>query len=621
MKQDNHCLMQLLITCFCIQMTSAGVSQQYDPSKKCQWESSTLNVEDLSRPTVLFDEFRNSRDSEIKVVDTYNYTILSPMFLNRAPYSVDIEDLTRTSAVDCKWYKDRIDSGYENSYRNLCLEVIEATWLQLLDLSNNNFQTIHSNSFMKIATCLNYLILKNNQISAIESLAFNDLHDLTYLDLSHNNISSFDINSVKDSPLEYLNLAFNYLSTIKCEIQNNLVSLQLSNNLLSTFESLQMLKLKQLDLSHNKLTDFKVNSIPALTTLNLSYNKLKKFVSIGSLTELHLSHNKIVNFSCTEDQILVNLDLSYNKISHFNSNIFKYLSLLQALDLSHNNLNLISDMFNDLRSLRTLSLQNNHLAVVPPNTFLGLESLKDLDLSQNYFDQFQFGSFFGIKQLQKLDLSYNKIKEVEFDKLLDLNNLTELIIDGNNCTLELSDLHFKLPALSIMSLGHIPWKCNDLVRLTVSLRKLHIETLSKIHKDDFKSAVNGIACYSGEELPQILTYESIEHINSDSSQDFNDSQQEGSSTLANMVINPTMSEIVDANGTEPLLQLFKQAIRDIVVGETNKIRSDLTEQIRNSTWTILQKIDNSMAPKLHTKLLIEKDTEPTYADYVIDEIP
>lgn len=54
--------------------------------------------------------------------------------------------------------------------------------------------------------------------------------------------------------------------------------------------------------------------------------------------------------------------------------------------------------------------------------------------------------------------------------------------------------------------------------------------------------------------------------------------------------------------------------------ETIKIRSDLTEQIRNSTWTIIQKIDNSMTPKVHTKLLINKDSEPIYADYVFDEI-
>lgn len=597
--------------------------------KSCPWENTNLDVEG-QYSTVSFDEFRFTKQSCVKIVDMFNSPILSSMFLARDLFSMTFEDLQRHP--NCYQWKTEVDtfdddneaSNSNRSYIANCLRATKGTWLQLLDLSGNKFQKIHSNSFAKISKCLNYLILKHNQINIIESLAFNELNDLTYLDLSHNNLTAFDFNLIKTSHLEYLNLTSNVLSSISnYEINNNLISLKLPNNLLKTFEIFEMLKLTYLDLSQNELTDVKINNVPKLATLNLSHNKLKHFACIESLKELNLSHNQIANLSCTKVQYLTSLDLSHNKISKLSSKIFNYLPHLETFDLSHNNLNLISNMFNELKSVTTLSLQNNHLSVLPPNIFRGLDNLQRLDLSQNYIHKLQFGSFSGIKFLRKLDLSYNKIADLDFDKLIDLRYLRELIIDGNNCTLELADLHFKLPALSSLSLGHIPWKCNDLVHLTIALRKLNIETISKIHNGDFKSAVNGIACYSGETEPQILTYESIAHIdvdNIDALEDFENLTVGPSSTISSMLTSSMVNKNINTNETGPLLQLFKQAIKDIVEMETIKIRSDLTEQIRNSTWTIIQKIDNSMTPKVHTKLLINKDSEPIYADYVFDEI-
>ena len=62
--------------------------------------------------------------------------------------------------------------------------------------------------------------------------------------------------------------------------------------------------------------------------------------------------------------------------------------------------------------LKSLTLSENHLNILPPEVFLGLNGLTVLNLGSSHIAHLSNASFKGLVSLQKLDLSLNMLYSV-----------------------------------------------------------------------------------------------------------------------------------------------------------------------------------------------------------------
>ncbi|XP_019100786.1 PREDICTED: receptor like protein 30-like [Camelina sativa] len=234
-----------------------------------------------------------------------------------------------------------------------------------------------------------------------------EFHQLSYLNLSHNNFTSSPLSS-----------EFSHL--------NKLEVLSLSSNgftgqVPSSYSNLTLLT--KLDISHNELTDnFQLlQNLTKLSILDLSYNQFSGTVPSSLLTMPFLSHLdirgnhltgpiKVPNSSSSSR--LEHLFLGHN---HFQGIILEPISkliTLKELDLSFLNVSQPIDLriFTSLKSLLNLELSGNKLlaasltsdSVVPPSLYRLM--LKNCNISE-------FPKFLkNLQNLERLDLSNNRIK-------------------------------------------------------------------------------------------------------------------------------------------------------------------------------------------------------------------
>ncbi|XP_062990769.1 keratocan [Elgaria multicarinata webbii] len=158
---------------------------------------------------------------------------------------------------------------------------------------------------------LEQLRLARNKITAIPGKAFNNLENLTMLDLHQNKLLDSTLSSDTFqglSSLMQLNIAQNSLTKMPPILPANVMQLFLDNNSIEAIPANYfdaMLKLIFLRLNNNKLTDeglpTKVFNISSLLDLQLSYNELTRIPAITvHLEHLHLDNNKINSVNGTQ---------------------------------------------------------------------------------------------------------------------------------------------------------------------------------------------------------------------------------------------------------------------------------------------------------------------------------
>lgn len=117
--------------------------------------------------------------------------------------------------------------------------------------------------------------------------------------------------------------------------------------------------------------------------------------------------------------------LSYNRMQKINNSPFRNLIDLETIDLSHNSIVKIDELFQfEIRpsKMRKLSLAFNFIINLPGDTFEQLTSLQELDLSHNYIEELSEEPFLNLTNLVTLRLNHNKI----FDLNGAINNLINL---------------------------------------------------------------------------------------------------------------------------------------------------------------------------------------------------
>ena len=353
--------------------------------------------------------------------------------------------------------------------------------LKILDLSNNRINSIKANAFKDFNSIQNPLILgskdkkidlRGNFLISIEELSFNDCNS-PYVDLSENQIDSFDPKIFLGSAIDRLSLARNILvglekgslvyldKTIEIDFNSNRIK-QISGGLFG--ENEEKAKIERLYLNRNFLSDLKFlnrNKFTFLTDLDISYNLIEclfisNFNNLENLNSLNVGYNRLrfiddnfftslslTNFNFTSlSQTFTNLNLDNAIVIDFGLNnlsdleVFSYSDRLEALYLRNVNLvNFKMLNFSLMSNLKILDLSENYDDGY--FTLNGLTHLEYLNLSKMEIESIKRFKFSQFDYLKYLNLSYNRISSIEINTFypiivsLDLSHNLITFIDEN----------------------------------------------------------------------------------------------------------------------------------------------------------------------------------------------
>lgn len=302
----------------------------------------------------------------------------------------------------------------------------ELYFLQILDLRNNSIGHIEENAFLPLYN-LHTLNLAENRLHMLDDRLFHGLYVLSKLTLNNNLISVVEANVFKNcSDLKELDLSSNQLTSVPTAIQDLSVlrTLDLGENQISTFENNSFRNLHQLtglrliDNHIGNITKGMFSDLPRLSVLNLAKNRIQTiergsfdknieieairldrnfisdingvFAALASLLWLNLSENHLVWFDYAFiPSNLKWLDIHGNYIEAL-GNYYKLQEEIRVktLDASHNRITEIGPM-SVPNSIELLFINNNHISIVHPNTFVDKTNLIRVDLYANALQKLQ----------------------------------------------------------------------------------------------------------------------------------------------------------------------------------------------------------------------------------------
>ncbi|KAM3395568.1 hypothetical protein P3S68_004574 [Capsicum galapagoense] len=309
------------------------------------------------------------------------------------------------------------------------------------------------------------------------SSAIQELKNLKYLDLSHNQFSGGIPDFIGSlSKLEYLNLSCvgNDFTTIHPHIGNlsSLNTLDLSYNDFLSMNSFKWLsRLRQLRCLAMNYIDLSSTNDWLQTVFKLPF--LQVLILRGSMLPVPSEFH-----SGTPLTSITTLDLASNFLD---TSIYTWLfdiSNLVELDLSFNALDgFIPDTFGNMLSLASLNLSGNLFQGPIPDVLWNMKSLQHLDLSGNAFGG-GFSSCFGkISNLKSLRVSFCSLDGQLPQMMKNLSCLTDsleyLNLERNHIGGSLPDVLANFSSLTILRLGlnelngSIPQAVGKLSSLTI----------------------------------------------------------------------------------------------------------------------------------------------------------
>ncbi|XP_078167538.1 receptor kinase-like protein Xa21 [Carex rostrata] len=280
--------------------------------------------------------------------------------------------------------------------------LINCTFLQVLDLGDNQLQGMLPGSIANLSTSLFYLGLDMNPISGNIPAEVGKLTNLTTLLLG---LTSIEGNIPKEIGnlwnLGWLGLEGNMLSG---EIPSTLGNL---------------IQMNVLRLDNNAFTGSipeELSNMQVLNTLNLSNNKL-----IGPIP------NKLFNLH----SLSISLDLSNNYLNGSIPLQIGHLNNVEKVHLSNNKLTgPIPSTIDGCQLLQIFHLDGNQLNGSIPFSMNNMIGLQDLDISNNALSG-PVPEFVGQMKLQHLNISFNNF-EGELPKDGVFRNASAVDIRGNS---------------------------------------------------------------------------------------------------------------------------------------------------------------------------------------------
>ena len=342
--------------------------------------------------------------------------------------------------------------------------------LQRLEVIGSSLTSIPVQSLIHLQS-LKMLYIRDSRISAVYSRSFEDMRNLTNLDLSYNKITNLDTDAFQgiDDRLEVLDLAFNELNP------ESMVALS----------SKSWSQLEQLTLSYNSKLEsmpqqvFK--SMPKMQYLNLcqiNLQKITKDLFVG-LKNLHT------------------LDLSWNKIEAIEAGAFEYMTTLHELKLNSQYgptpqpsfaMHISPEAFQGSgTSLAILNLQ--YTPIVPEqfwNVIKTLTNLQTLKLSRTGLSSLPDFGFIHNTKLQEIELEYNNIKTLTPDSFTGpTDSLQRLFLNYNNISLISSCVFKNHVKLESVCLAQNPLNCDCKLYWLYKIVRNHTFPVGPCYHQDF----------------------------------------------------------------------------------------------------------------------------------------
>ncbi|XP_033610004.1 leucine-rich repeats and immunoglobulin-like domains protein 3 isoform X2 [Cryptotermes secundus] len=329
-------------------------------------------------------------------------------------------------------------------------------WMETLDLSSNQLRDVIIEA--RNSRLLTELKLNKNVFTEIPVL--NDMPDLSFLTLSHNEIQHIDCSALKNvTSLKSLDLNSNRLVDISItsfRFKSSIQNLNLNNNRISAIEKGSL------------------DNLPLLTELRLNRNHLTKFHK-GLFKDL--KHLRI-------------LELNRNHFTEIEGLSFHGLEGLSVLKLRRNSIQTLLDgAFWGLKNMSTLQLDFNNITSITKGWLYGLSSLHQLTLANNHISSIEQDGWEFCQLLKELDLSNNRLESIEKETFEHLSKLQKLHLSNNRITYIAEGAFNSTPALEVLelNLNRISTTIEDMSSAFVGLNRLlkfglasnHIKSITK----------------------------------------------------------------------------------------------------------------------------------------------
>ena len=323
--------------------------------------------------------------------------------------------------------------------------------VRLIDASSNNISNLQaltdaSPHFLAYLAKVEKLDLSYNHLSSFSTLLCEAMPDLAYVNLSHNEFSSFPYCFIQ-TRVKVLNLSYNKIK-MSCPEQSVKDGVYLEN----------------LNLSHNEESHFPEwlgLLFPSLASLYVVGNDIKKLpdspLKLTRLKTLDLSNNQLTEIPhefLSECFSLETLLASNNCLTTLPEAVAPSLTNLKTVRLNKNNLGeksskkqfSIPRFLLTLPNVKVLDLSSNNLEDIPPPISWSTQQLKELVLADNKIKKLSLDGVESWAHLERLDLGDNCLKQVP-SGIGELKSLTSLNFSRNTGITHLPDEMGRLSSL------------------------------------------------------------------------------------------------------------------------------------------------------------------------------
>ncbi|BFZ58359.1 cysteinyl-tRNA synthetase [Savitreella phatthalungensis] len=363
-----------------------------DNSYLCRFIFSTISIGDYSDADV--ERENGGENTVVEHFDLSGRNLQTiPVVLYKHAGKIKSLDLSRNLSLDipidfiqsCPALESIVST--HNELSKVQTNIVAAKSLVFLDCSFNKMVELHD-SMSDLANLVT-LIIRNNRLSKLPaSLAA--MTSLRRINMSSNDFKVFPKELCELINLEDLDVSFNRITAIPNDIGRltKLQRLLINNNrvigsLPRAFRELQ--SLREIDVRFNQLTTLDIlTELPLLESISAGHNAITVVEAAFPKAKLFmLDKCPVTKFSLlTTGEALTSLDLSMAKLPSFADEMFDQLKNLVKLVLDDNHLTYLPPQIAKLTKLQHLSCKNNQLTTLPDE--IGqVGNLRFLDVHSN----------------------------------------------------------------------------------------------------------------------------------------------------------------------------------------------------------------------------------------------